>query len=215
MFPGVGLFLFMMLLNYFYVKRNLHFQSEYLNFKGKRVRLMEEVIGNIKFIKANVLEFFFLNKIEAIRKLELKWIKKIAYRIVYVIFNSWISPSLMTFATFFFFVYFGNQFTVAILFTSLLVMRTYESDLAFLPNVVGTMIDFMVSSQRIVEFMVSENIKTLKNDSSEAHDFDLVIENYSFYRLKKKKKTNGENPKVQKTDSKETELFCPTVRFCL
>ena len=164
LFPGVAVFVLMMVINYFYVKKNLHFQSNYLKFKGQRIRLIEEILNNIKFIKSNVLEFFFIEKLEVIRKIELKWIKKLAYRIVYVVFNSWASSALMTVFMFFFFILFGNQLTVPILFTSLLIMRTYQSDLTFLPNIVGSLIDFMVSSERITDFLLTDELLKLKND---------------------------------------------------
>lgn len=171
----------------------MHFQEEYLRFKGERVRIMEEVLSNINFIKANVLEFFFLRKVQKIRKSELDWIKKLSLRTVYVIFNAWISPALMTFATFYFFVRWGGKFSVSILFTSLFVMRTYQGDLTFLPNVIGSMIDFMVSSKRITEFMLTEKLKTLKCKRNSCENYDLVVQKIGFSHPKKKSKKENKS----------------------
>ena len=66
-------------------------------------------------------------------------------------------------------------------------MRTYQGDLVFLPNVIGTMIDFMVSSKRITDFMLIDKMKTLRCKENQSESFDLIIENIGFSHPKEKK----------------------------
>lgn len=207
LFPGIAGFTIMMIFNYFYVKRNLHFQKEYLQTKGKRLKLLEEVITNIRFVKTAVLEFFFLNRLELVRKTELKWIKKMAYRTVFVIFNAWFSPALMTFLMFVFFIYFGNQLSVSVIFTSLIVMRTYQSDLTFLPNVFGTFIDYMVSSERITNFLLSDDIKKLINSHDCRSEYDVNLKNIAFFWPESEQKEKIENIKEPLIIKEEIQKF--------
>lgn len=206
--PPLIVFLILMYINYVYVKKGLKYQSEYLKVRGERIKKTDEIFNNIRFIKSNCLETFFSKKIEEVRHRELKWVEYLIYRTVYTIFNSWLSPAIMTSLMLITYVLLGNTLDLAKIFTSFVLMRTYQSNLVFLPNVFGGFIDFMVSSERMTKYLASKNRTEYKNSFVPNSTLDIDVQNANF-KWPEKPAENTENSKQKQkhTNDKEEPLL--------
>lgn len=192
--PAFGVMFLLMAFNFCYAKKGVKYQRELMKIKGKRIEKTTEMFSNIKFIKSNCLEMFFLEKIDKIRDEEVSWMRKLVYRTLYTVTNIYLVPSLMNVVIFGGYIYMGNKLTVAIVFTTISVMRTFNYGLAFLPSVVSGFLEFLVSSQRLTNFLKSENVVRAQNNHKSEDLYDVDIRNMSF-------KWRSENSKLKKDDN--------------
>ena len=163
-FPPLGVLAILMWINFVVVNRSMHYQKEYMKLRGQRLKKTDEVFNNIRFVKANGLESFFTEKIDQSRASELEWLRYICYRIIYSITNSWLSSSVMYVLLFVCYIYMGNTLTVATIFTTISVLRTFQDSLSYLPTIFASFVDLLVSSERLTLFLASEERMILKNE---------------------------------------------------
>lgn len=179
--PAFAAVFVLMYINYRYVKKGIVYQKEYMKVRGQRLKKTDEVFNNIRFIKSSGLEMFFCNKLDETRKEELNWLKYMSYRMTYTIWNSWLSSSVLTVVLLFCYIWLGNTLTVAKIFTAMSILRTFQDSLAYLPNVIGTFFDFIVSSERLTEYLTAEEKKTAENSYKPGDAYDIVLKGANFY----------------------------------
>ena len=204
--PAIGFLSILMVFNFFYAKAGGVYLKEVMANKGKRVTQTTELLNNIRFIKSNCLELFFGKKVEEIREKEIFWMTKMNLRLIFTLFNIYFTPALMNVSCFATYLWMGKDLTIAIIFTTISVMRNFNFGLAFLPTVLSSIIDFVVSSQRLIGFFTQEEIIQLKNEHRANDNFDVEIKNVDFTskspnfipekkenKTKEKPKENGSN----------------------
>ena len=147
------------------------------------------MFSNIRFIKMSGLENHFLSKIMEVKTDELYWMKMeyVNYAMFTVLLG--VTPGLFLAAIFAGYIYFEGSLTVALIFTVIQIYEIFNWNFAHMPFIVIWILDLMVSGQRIVFFLLSENIDGgyIKNvglegaGALEEVDDAIVIENGCFY----------------------------------
>jgi len=216
-FPPLFVLFILMWINFVIVKRSMHFQKEYMKLRGQRLKKTDEMFNNIRFVKANGLESFFSEKIDQARASELEWLKYIFYRIIYSITNSWFSSSVMYVLLFVCYIYTGHTLTVATIFTTLSVLRTFQDSLSYLPTVFASFVDLLISSERLTLYLASEERQMLKNDYDPASGYDLELKNINFHwssppSTSNDGKGNEDTKSSQDTVSQKTDLTEPLIK---
>lgn len=100
----------------------------------KRVKMMNEVLNGIRIIKFYAWEAAFSQRIEALRWVELKLIRKIAY-IIAIAFSLVLMavPTFMPVLIFYTYVKLGNQLDAAKAFTAIALFNLMQFPFLFLP----------------------------------------------------------------------------------
>jgi ABC-type multidrug transport system fused ATPase/permease subunit len=136
-FSGVGVILVLMGINYFLSKRVNYYNEEVLKAKDERMKVVEEMLDIIRFIKISTIEKFFFNKIELKREKEISLYLKKGLLFVVIIFNFWIACPLLLSATFVTYVMMGNVLSSQIAFTMIMLSNVLEYPIHSLPTAVS------------------------------------------------------------------------------
>jgi ATP-binding cassette subfamily C (CFTR/MRP) protein 10 len=180
-FPPLVVIILLMWLNFVIVKKGIGFQKEYMKIKGVRLTKTDEVFSNIRFVKSNGLESFFCEKINETRATELYWLKYINYRVIDSITNAGFSSSVMLVLLFVCYVFMGNTLNVATIFTTMSVLRTFQDSLSFLPTIFASFFDLLVSSERLTNYLASDERQRADNKYTKEGEYDVILENATFY----------------------------------
>ena len=196
--PGLLFLGVSMTLNAYVVKMSIYFQKGLMKAKAERIKATEEIFNNIKFIKTYVLENFFVNKIVEKRRIELDWLRKSYMRMIYTMANSNFTPNFMLVIIFAVYLMRGGDLTVSFIFTTISVHGTFARSLNMLPNLLGNFVDVVVSSERLANFLLSEEIQMLPNSYDENSGYQIVAENCTW----KWTHVPGENANPESKDNK-------------
>lgn len=178
---GLAVMLMLMAICTIVVRRGIIYQKKFMEVRSERINKTSEIFHNIKFIKTFCLEEFFGNKIIEVRREELKWLNNIFKRKVFMVTNAFLSPGLMITSMFVMYVWFGNTLTVAKIFTSISVFKTFQISFTFLPDLVANFINVIVSSERLAKFLMAKDINQPINRYDHNDDYDIIIRNGNFY----------------------------------
>ncbi|EFA78278.1 ABC transporter C family protein [Heterostelium album PN500] len=162
--PAAGLtgFVFMVIglpTNAYLSKRQSDFNLRSLNLGDDRVGLMSEILTGIRFLKLYAWEQPFIDRVESIRKNQLKQLR------VRNLF--WASSSLLTqvlsgivlLATFSVFVLRGGQLDATTAFTALTIFVNMRRPLEMLPESIQRLMKVFASSKRIEAFLQTTEIQ--------------------------------------------------------
>ncbi|KAG0284715.1 Canalicular multispecific organic anion transporter 2, partial [Dissophora globulifera] len=137
-----------------------------LKWMDSRVRLMTEILSNIKIVKLYHWEVPFRKKIQAFRAKELNAIKGIATisSIFAIVFSS--VTLLMTLGTFWVFSYYGGpnmtpgKMTSEVIFVSITLFGIINRPLGMIGQLISNAIAVNVAMKRIQKFLLMEEIDT-------------------------------------------------------
>ncbi|XP_030024318.1 ATP-binding cassette sub-family C member Sur isoform X2 [Manduca sexta] len=133
-----------------------------------RISKMTEIIKGMNVIKLYVWEDLFKEKILQLREVELKFLNKDSVYWSFLTFTTQISTILITVITFT--VYYvledGNNFTAAKVFAGLAFFNQLTVPLLILPVTVLMIIQAMVSTKRIEDFLALPESSNLKDDTN-------------------------------------------------
>ncbi|KAH8109668.1 hypothetical protein DFH11DRAFT_1843160 [Phellopilus nigrolimitatus] len=174
-------------LNSFIAKRAIRIQKGVLASRDKRMGVLNELIGAVKFIKFFAWEDRWIARALEARAKELKWLVK--YRVNSVLFQIlWTTaPILVSVLSFFTFVARGNELTVGTAFTAIALFNMIRAPLNVIPTWIVQILQTRVALQRIETFLneeeVDEQVSTLKRSktgpSSPSHT-EFGLKNASF-----------------------------------
>jgi ABC-type multidrug transport system fused ATPase/permease subunit len=176
--------------NSFITNRSIRIQKGVLAARDKRMGVLNELIGAVKFIKFFAWEERWIQRALDSRKFEIKWLVK--SRINSVLFTAlWTSaPILVSIISFFTFVAQGNELTVSTAFTSIALFNMIRTPLNVIPTWIVQILQTKVALDRISTYIeedeVSDQVSTLKKSRSgptspgAGDDTGLGIENGSF-----------------------------------
>ncbi|KAJ7468712.1 hypothetical protein FB451DRAFT_1560403 [Mycena latifolia] len=179
--------------------------------RDKRMGVVDELIGSIKFIKFFAWEERWIDRAMAAREEELKWMVKI--RLNTVMFHGlWsFAPISLSLISFFTYVWLGNELTVGKAFTAIALFNMIRSPLNTVPTYIIYVIQARVALNRIAVFLaedeVTDQVSSLKQDLSEpalatANDEGLGLETASFQWNKVIEETaKTESPKVPQSST--------------
>ena len=153
--------------------------------RDRRVKLVTEVFTNIRFIKMNGLENYFLQKIQAVKKEELKWLNEAFDVNTGFTMLNYSTPLLFLFVTFGTYILFYGLFSVSFTFAVIMIYDIFKSDFSMIPYIITLILDFILSAKRIVLFLLSDHLDTsyirrVKSDEDESK-YSVEISSGHFY----------------------------------
>ena len=154
----IGLFVIFVCfyLNFNLMKKYKMFRARFMDAKDKRGKLVNEVFSNIRFIKMAGLENMFFEKIIKIKKEEMYWMMRDMMNDVVFIGLMNLTPLLFLAAVFSGYIWFKGNLTVSLVFTVIQIYNIFKQNFRGLPYVIAKILDLLVSSQRLVFFLLSE-----------------------------------------------------------
>ena len=160
MFFGVFIIIANLVLNAFLAKKYKRYNSQFLDAKDRRGKLITEVFNSIRFIKMEGLENHFIQKIMKVRMEELNWVKWDFINAIMFIALLNITPLMFLGFMFGAYIYFYGSLTVPLVYTVLQIYNTIRWNFNGIPQAISWILDLIVSGQRVTFFLLSENIDT-------------------------------------------------------
>ncbi|KAH6893374.1 ABC transporter [Thelonectria olida] len=181
--PGVGLLFLSTPLLGKAIRALFRRRAKVTKITDQRVSLTQEILQAVRFVKYFGWETSFLQRINDIRKREIKSI-----RVILAIRDgiNAISMSMPVFAAMLSFITFSmtkNVLTPAPIFSSLAMFNGLRMPLNFLPLVIGQIIDGYVSVKRIQEFLLAEEAsEEIEYDDKNEHAVNIEDASFTWER---------------------------------
>uniref|UniRef100_A0A0W0EW54 Putative multidrug resistance-associated ABC transporter n=1 Tax=Moniliophthora roreri TaxID=221103 RepID=A0A0W0EW54_MONRR len=173
-------------LNTLLAKRSIRIQKGNVAARDKRMGVLNELIGAVKFIKFFAWEERWIDRAMDARGQEMKWMVKARVNSV-MFYLLWMSaPILVSIISFWAFVAQGNELTISAAFTAIALFNMIRAPLNVIPTWIVQLLQTKVSLDRIAVYLgeeeVDEQVSSLKKDLSEptlpgADDDGLGLEN--------------------------------------
>ncbi|KAF8957708.1 ABC transporter type 1, transmembrane domain-containing protein [Flammula alnicola] len=210
-FAGFVVLLVAWPLNSFLMRRGVRIQKGLLSARDKRMGVLNELIGAIKFIKFFAWEERWIGRALDAREVEMKWMIKA--RVNSVVFNLlWsCAPVLVSIIAFFTYVMTGHQLTISTAFTAITLFNMVKSPLNVIPAWMVQILQTGVALKRISVYLeedeVTEQVSSLKKSNPDRYhagieDEGLGLDNATF-KWNEVTET-GANAKGKRKDSPST-----------
>ncbi|KAG7443764.1 multidrug resistance-associated ABC transporter [Guyanagaster necrorhizus] len=158
-------------LNSYLSKRSVRIQKGYMAEKDKRMGVLSELIGAVKFIKFFAWEDRWIDRAMEARGKELKWLIK--SRVNWIMFHVlWTTaPILVSIIAFFAYIVQGNELTISTAFTAISLFAMIRGPLNIIPMWIVQVLQTGVALKRIEVYLqeeeVTDQVSSLKKDLSE------------------------------------------------
>ncbi|EDV21130.1 uncharacterized protein TRIADDRAFT_30988, partial [Trichoplax adhaerens] len=175
---GVGILVLLVPINAYLSMKSRNFQVKQMEHKDSRIKLMNEILNGIKVLKLYAWEKSFIEKVLAIRKLELKQLF-VSQLLQSASRFAWANaPYLVALVTFSTYVLTGNELNASKAFVSISLFNILNYPIAMLPTVISMVIQASVSLQRLSKFLRNDemDLNIVENSMPPKH----VIENGTF-----------------------------------
>ncbi|KAJ4488293.1 ABC transporter type 1, transmembrane domain-containing protein [Lentinula aciculospora] len=155
-------------LNTYLTKRSMEIYRGTAKVRDKRMGVVSELIGAIKFIKFFAWEYKWIDRAMDEREKEMTWMLKSRINSImfYILWQS--TPILVSIISFMTYVLLGNELTVSVAFTAIALFGMIRTPLNVLPNFVVQVAQTKVALDRIAGFLdeeeVTEQVSSLKKD---------------------------------------------------
>ncbi len=161
MLAGVAAMIVMIPVNGFIARIMKTLQKKQMTNKDSRIRLMTEILNNMKSIKLFAWGQAFMNKLNYVRNdQELKTLRKIGAVQAFANFTWSTTPFLVSCSTFTVFVLTKDQpLTTEIVFPALTLFNLLTFPLAILPMVITSIIEATVAVGRLTSFFTAEELQ--------------------------------------------------------
>ncbi|UJR17989.1 hypothetical protein I4U23_004890 [Adineta vaga] len=183
--PGIVILIVMIPINLFLQRIQKQITSKQMKVKDERIKMTNEILNGIRVLKLYAWEMAFIRTITRIREEELGFIRQKAI-IGAVSSILWIfTPILVGITTFSTYVLLSdsNILTADKAFVSLALFNLLRGPLVSFPNMINSIIEARVSSERIGKFLSRDEIDAdgVKRISTELSNGNCIqIENGSF-----------------------------------
>ena len=172
-------------LNFNISKLSYTYQANFLENKDLRAKLVSEIFSNIRYIKMMGLENYFIAKIDKIKREEMKWLKLDFNRVIKLRMLGQVSPQIFLLLLYGSYIWFNGMFSVSFLFTTLMIGDMFRVNFKHVPQILNWLLGFLVSCERIVLFLLSDQINNYYIDNNVDPDEDvenaIEIQNGWFY----------------------------------
>ncbi|KAG0266802.1 Multidrug resistance-associated protein 1 [Mortierella polycephala] len=166
LFAGLGVFVVLIPIQAKMASFVNGFQDKHLKWMDRRLRLMTEILSNIKIVKLYHWEKPFRQKIDVLRTKELRVLKDLAtVQSILTIFFSSITL-IMAFFTFWVYAYVGGpnmtpgKMTPDVVFVSITLFGIMGRPLGMVSHMISITISVNVAMKRIQKFLLMEEIDT-------------------------------------------------------
>ncbi|KAF9007200.1 hypothetical protein BDQ17DRAFT_1351594 [Cyathus striatus] len=158
-------------LNNFIARRSVRIQKGVLASRDKRMGVLSELISAVKFIKFFAWEEKWIQRVLDAREAEMKWMVKARVNSVmfYLLWSC--APILVSIVSFFTYVMLGNELTVSVAFTAIMLFSMVRTPLNVIPAWIVQILQTGVAMKRISVYLdedeVDGQVCSLKKDLSE------------------------------------------------
>ena len=142
------------------VKLQDKYQRVLMVAQDKRLKAFSEALVNMKVLKMYAWESQFMSVVEALRKVEYKWLSAVHLQKAYTNILFWTSPIMVSSATFGACYFLKTPMHASNVFTFLATLRLVQEPVRTIPNVISVVVHARVSFARIVKFLAAPEVQT-------------------------------------------------------
>ncbi|KAK6164343.1 hypothetical protein DH2020_001207 [Rehmannia glutinosa] len=135
------------------------YQDKLMAAKDDRMRKTSECLRNMRILKLQAWEDRYRVKLEEMRSVEFKYLRKALYSQAFITFIFWSSPIFVSAITFGTCVLLGGQLTAGSVLSALATFRILQEPLRNFPDLVSMMAQTKVSLDRIAGFLQEEELQ--------------------------------------------------------
>lgn len=135
------------------------YQDKLMASKDDRMRKTSECLRNMRILKLQAWEDRYRRKLEEMRGVEFKWLRKALYSQAFITFIFWGSPIFVSVVTFATSILLGGQLTAGGVLSALATFRILQEPLRNFPDLVSMMAQTKVSVDRISGFLLEEELQ--------------------------------------------------------
>ncbi|KAK7393348.1 hypothetical protein VNO78_21901 [Psophocarpus tetragonolobus] len=135
------------------------YQDKLMTAKDERMRKTSECLRNMRILKLQAWEDRYRLKLEEMRGVEFKWLRKALYSQAFITFMFWSSPIFVSAVTFATSILLGGQLTAGGVLSALATFRILQEPLRNFPDLVSTIAQTKVSLDRISAFLQDEELQ--------------------------------------------------------
>ncbi|XP_020228752.1 ABC transporter C family member 5 isoform X1 [Cajanus cajan] len=135
------------------------YQDKLMAAKDERMRKTSESLRSMRILKLQAWEDRYRLKLEEMRGVEFKWLRKALYSQAFITFIFWSSPIFVSAVTFATSILLGGQLTAGGVLSALATFRILQDPLRNFPDLVSTMAQTKVSLDRISGFLQDEELQ--------------------------------------------------------
>lgn len=154
---GTSMIFILMGLNLVLTKKLSSMQKILMEKKDKRIKLCNELLGNIRIFKIYNWENKLCERVFKSRDQELDHQKSIVVLNIFIIFLSWGAQNYLSVATITTMTLTGVTLTAANVYAGLSVLRVLRTSMVNLPSILNSFVQTKVSLNRIQEYFRSKN----------------------------------------------------------
>ncbi|KAF9430894.1 hypothetical protein BGZ76_000670 [Entomortierella beljakovae] len=178
-----------------------------------RVKLTQEVLQGMRVIKFYGWEDAFLKKLEDLRNKELKYVRTLLISRSGIAAVNLTVPVLAATLTFVAYSLTNHELTPAIVFSSLSLFNIMRMPLMIFPQVVSGMVDALVSTRRIEEILLAEELEDLPpvdpsleyaiTINNGTFQWDTTLKTLTVEELQQREKEERKGNSAKKKEKKE------------
>eukprot|EP00257_Ricinus_communis_P020115 XP_015579276.1 ABC transporter C family member 5 [Ricinus communis] len=135
------------------------YQDKLMTAKDDRMRKTSECLRNMRILKLQAWEDRYRLKLEEMRNVEFRWLRKALYSQAFITFIFWSSPIFVSAVTFGTSILLGGQLTAGGVLSALATFRILQEPLRNFPDLVSMMAQTKVSLDRISGFLQEEDLQ--------------------------------------------------------
>ncbi|KAH6765373.1 multidrug resistance-associated protein 5 [Perilla frutescens var. hirtella] len=135
------------------------YQDKLMAAKDDRMRKTSECLRNMRILKSQAWEDRYRLKLEEMRNVEFKYLRKALYSQAFITFIFWSSPIFVSAITFGTCILLGGQLTAGSVLSALATFRILQEPLRNFPDLVSMMAQTKVSLDRISGFLQEEELQ--------------------------------------------------------
>ncbi|PRP77615.1 hypothetical protein PROFUN_00476 [Planoprotostelium fungivorum] len=153
---GIGVMALLIPLNARISKYLANLHKEVMKQRDMRTKGMNEILNGIRIIKFFAWEDSFIQRIANIRQAEVNIMMKGLLVRAVAIFLWMASPLLVSTVTFAVYTLLGNDLSAEVAFSALALFNILRFPMNMLPNIITSLIEAKVSTDRLIKFLASE-----------------------------------------------------------
>jgi ABC-type multidrug transport system fused ATPase/permease subunit len=135
------------------------YQDKLMAAKDERMRKTSECLRNMRILKLQAWEDRYRIRLEEMRGVEYKWLRKALYSQAFITFMFWSSPIFVSAVTFATCILLGGKLTAGGVLSALATFRILQEPLRNFPDLVSTMAQTKVSVDRLSCFLLEEELQ--------------------------------------------------------
>lgn len=140
-------------------KMQEEYQDNLMGAKDERMRKTSECLKNMRILKLQAWEDRYRVKLEEMRNVEFKWLRKALYSQAFITFIFWGSPIFVSVITFGTSILLGHELTAGSVLSALATFRILQEPLRNFPDLVSMIAQTKVSIDRISGFLLEEELQ--------------------------------------------------------